>query len=232
MKKIVDQEIKGKIRVTVFDDDTARVDGLVYATIDSINIDHPQKNENDKVYYIANVTTEDGESGRAILWENLLTSDKLPKNTFSVGTKVRVAIQLKGDYAGNATIELPLLEEKVEKSEHQKEKITPPIETVNEDYFEESISSFKTFEDKNIGYKKDNSKNSNPSNTFTYSSATKTSNNKEEIGCGKLFLIFAFSFIVIGFILSPLSFLGFILYPIWVGGAFLLTKFLANIFNP
>lgn len=107
MRKVVDQQTKGRIRVTVFDDDTARVDGLTSAIIRGINMDRPQTNSNDKVFYIATVETTDGQTGSAIIWENQLTTDKLPKDTFAVGANVRVAVQLKGDYAGNATVELP-----------------------------------------------------------------------------------------------------------------------------
>jgi hypothetical protein len=107
MRKVVDTETKGRIRVTTFDDDTARIDGLVSGKILGINRERPQENSNGKVFYIATVEVEGGQTGSAIIWENQLTTDKLPADTFADGASVRVAIQLKGDYAGNATIELP-----------------------------------------------------------------------------------------------------------------------------
>ncbi len=227
MRQIVDQETKGNIRVTVFDDDTAKVEGLVSAKIMSINMDRPQTNSNQKVFYIATVKTDKGNTGSAIIWENQLTTDKLPKDTFAPGAPVRIAIQLKGDYAGNATVELPWVRE--EEIRHQNEQISPSIEIHNDEYFEESDSSFQSLEESLSYNQEEFSYFRNPA---TSNSATKTiSNGKEGIGLVKLFLIFAFSFIAIGFILSPLSFLGFILYPFWVGGAILITGFLAKIFH-
>lgn len=111
MRKVVDTEVQGNFRVTVFDDDTARVDYLCPGVIKSINEDRPQTNSNGKVFYIATVeaqlTPENIQVGSAIIWENQLTTDKLPKDAFAPGAAIRVAIQAKGEYKGNATVELP-----------------------------------------------------------------------------------------------------------------------------
>jgi hypothetical protein len=112
MRKVVDSAVSanGKFRLTIFDDNTVRRDRLCTAKIISLNQNSPQENANGTIFYVATVEADlDGKKvvGSAIIWKNQLTSDKLPEGTFAEGATVGLAIQIKSEYAGNASIELP-----------------------------------------------------------------------------------------------------------------------------
>ena len=112
MRKAAHTLKSGDYRLTIFDDGTTRKDLIVPGTIVSINKTDAAKqtNINQNVFWIATVeATINGKKqvGPAIIWDAQLTTTKLPPETFAPGANISVAIQVDGEYAGNASIELP-----------------------------------------------------------------------------------------------------------------------------
>ena len=109
MRKVVDDKTVGDFRLTIFDDKSGRLDFLAPGTIRSINMDRPQTNANTNVFYLATCEVKIGEGtqvGTAIIWEKQLNHPTVGE-LFKVGCNVQVAIQAKGEYKGNASVELP-----------------------------------------------------------------------------------------------------------------------------
>ncbi len=102
----------GDYRLTIFDDGTTRKDRIAPGKIISINKTEAarQTNENGIDYWLATVEADFNgvkQVGPAIIWDAQLTTTKLPADTFAPGANISIAIQASGEYAGNASIELP-----------------------------------------------------------------------------------------------------------------------------
>jgi len=109
MRKVVDDKTVGDFRLTIFDDKSGRLDYLAPGTIRSINMDRPQENVNGNVFYIATCEVKiEGATqvGSAIIWEKQLNHPSVGE-LFKIGCNIQVAIQAKGEYKGNASVELP-----------------------------------------------------------------------------------------------------------------------------
>ena len=109
MRKVVNDKTVGDFRLTVFDDNTGRLDYLAPGTIRSINMDRPQENVNGNVFYIATCEVKINDTtqvGSAIIWEKQLNHPSVGE-LFKIGANIQVAIQAKGEYKGNASVELP-----------------------------------------------------------------------------------------------------------------------------
>lgn len=131
----------------------------------------------------------------------------------------------------NGTEEEPLYQRNVVPLEHaiidyNSRTLKPLYEKIKNNRFH-AILEGELETKMNLHYTHEEFEFSNP--TTSRSETSGSTSKKKEFGCGQAFLILAISFTVTGLILSPFSFLGFMLYPLWVGGGLLLAKLLENI---
>ncbi len=111
MREVLDTATSpdGKFRMTIYNDNSIRRDRLCMAKIINLNLGSPQLDENGATYYVATVEADlDDEKrvGPAIIWHYQITSNKLSLETFAEGAIVGLAIKIKSEDAGEATIEL------------------------------------------------------------------------------------------------------------------------------
>ena len=111
MRKIVDQQAQENIRVTVFDDDTAKIDAVVPGEIISINWKKRLEDSFGRSFYYAQVNVElksgKFQKGSAKLWEFLPLNSVYAEERLLPGGNINLAIEVKGSAQGCATIELP-----------------------------------------------------------------------------------------------------------------------------
>lgn len=229
MRKVLGQQESpdGKFRITLFDDRSIRRDRLCTGKIINIDIDAPQTDEEGKVYFVSKVEADvNGKKhvGSAIIFNHQLYDSSLPKSSFCEGTLVGLAIEIRSENAGCARIEL-LSENK-----------TKQLEDTSSLFGGTPIDYALKIKGVNLRPQKLNDKTSEITNIKDKILKTETLNDsntgikkEKEHGCGATFFIMILSFCIVGLILSPLSFLGFLLYPLLVGGGLLLGGFIMNI---
>ena len=233
-------------RNTYFEDGTIRTDRILPAIIVEIHWEIGKGcAANGKEYWQATVKIElptGSRMGPALLWDELLFADEnrdMEEEIISEGTEILLAITCDSEDAGNATIEVPYFHIKyknlhdngfrgVELTE-EKSYIDSEEDVIQEAEDVEQTISVNNRPYKNIPPREETTDNNHIKSQITVATASDETKQKE-VGCGKTIFVIVLSFLLTGLVLSPFSFLGFLLYPIWVGSAFLLGRWIFDNF--
>lgn len=235
MSNSINVEKINEFRFTNFDEGEVRKDKILTARIIKVHWEIGKgSTPNGLEYWQATVEADlpnGSRRGPALLWDKLLFSEE----NLNEGSEIILAIICSGEDSGNAIIEIPDFHIKFKELHDNGFKEIELFEegsTVDseEEVLQEAEDVDQEIFIKNRAY--ENTINEKENNYEVISEETESISDdaQQERGFGKTVFIFIISFIFIGAILSPLSFLGFILFPIWLGSTFLITNFILKTF--